>query len=68
LQQKIEPGKTIVMKQIDKIKKHSRVNKNTRSILIAAGILLLSGYLLNRIINGIKLDDPLYDDSYDFMM
>jgi hypothetical protein len=56
------------MKQIDKIKKPSRINKSTRSILIAAGILLLSGYVLNRIINGIKIDDPLYDDSYDFMM
>jgi hypothetical protein len=68
LHQKIELRKTIVMKQIDKIKKPSRINKSTRSILIAAGILLLSGYVLNRIINGIKIDDPLYDDSYDFMM
>ena len=68
MHQKIELRKTIVMKQIDKIKKPSRINKSTRSILIAAGILLLSGYVLNRIINGIKIDDPLYDDSYDFMM
>ena len=68
MHKKTVPAKNIIMKQMDKIKKPFRINKRTKSILITAGILLLGGYILNRIMNGIKFDDPLYDDSYDFMM
>jgi hypothetical protein len=46
----------------------AKPKKRARKILIAAAILLLGGYLVSRVMNGIKIDDPLYDDSYDFMM
>jgi len=46
----------------------AKPKKRAKKILIAAAILLVGGYLVSRVVNGIKMDDPLYDDSYDFMM
>lgn len=56
------------MKQLNEAAKPAKTKKRTKNFLIAAAILLLGGYLFTRIVNGLRLDDPLYDDSYDFMM
>ncbi|MEP6616225.1 MAG: hypothetical protein ABJA57_06575 [Ginsengibacter sp.] len=56
------------MNQTDEIIKPPKKNKKIKSVLVAAAILLVGGYLLNRIMNDIRFDDPLYDDSYDFLM
>ena len=56
------------MNQSNTLVQPLKTKKRTKRILIAAAILLVGGYLVSKVVNGIKMDDPLYDDSYDFMM
>ena len=51
------------MKTIDHPK-----SKRAKSILFAAAILIVGGYILRKVVNGMKIEDPISDDSYDFMM
>ena len=43
-------------------------SRRTKSILFAAAILIVGGYILRKVVNGMKIEDPISDDSYDFMM
>ena len=56
------------MDQIDKSIQQLKTKKRTKSILLAAAILLVGGYIVRKVMNGMKIEDPIADDSYDFMM